>query len=85
MDANKLKKLREIGYKISPSCRICVHGRFPSTLGMWGTCMKFSYDHLKHSDQKRELSVNAFGSCENDFEIRDISLELYQEFFSDGK
>lgn len=62
MDPNKLIKLKEIGYKIQPCCRLCKHGDFKPAQS-FGTCKIQEYEHLKHSDSKRKLSVNAIGTC----------------------
>lgn len=65
MDANKRQKLREIGYEIRPSCGTCVHFYDVGTAQMWSTCNLHTYEHLKHSKQKRHLSVHAAGWCPN--------------------
>jgi len=67
MDANKLKKLHELGYRIRPCCGMCRHGCFTDS-SMWGTCDKNTYDHLKHTESKRQLSIHMFGCCEDGFE-----------------
>ena len=41
----------------------CVHGRFENPYEVFGTCRRFSYQHLKHSEKQRELSVFKAGSC----------------------
>jgi len=61
MDKNKLVKLKEIGYKIQPCCRLCQHCDF-KPMQSFGTCKIQEYEHLKHSD-KRKLSINALGIC----------------------
>lgn len=61
MDANKLKVLQEIEYKISAVCSLCLHGEFPQN--DFGTCSIHTYEHQKHSDQTRKLSVHKLGSC----------------------
>jgi hypothetical protein len=61
MDANKLKKLREIGYTFKPSCMLCKH--FTPGMDLWGTCKFYTYQHIKHTDQTRQLSVHAMGGC----------------------
>lgn len=63
MDENKRLKLVEIGYEIRPTCNTCIYGRFDNLYEIFGTCKKYSYEHLKHSDKKRELSVFKAGSC----------------------
>lgn len=62
MDANKLKKLKEINYEITPSCGMCKFSQFAGTID-FGTCSLHTYEHLKHSDSKRELSIYRYGSC----------------------
>lgn len=61
MDKNKLKVLREIGYKIPQSCSLCQHAEFQA--GGWGTCKVQQYDHLKHTGPARQLSIFAGGWC----------------------
>jgi hypothetical protein len=63
MDANKLEKLREIDYHVPKTCGLCVHSSFGSPSGFWGECLKHSYDHLKHSDSRRHLSIFRGGTC----------------------
>lgn len=82
MDQNKLKVLHEIGYKINSSCLTCVHGQFkPST--SWGTCAAKQYDHLKHADSRRQLSIHILGVCKDGFEadpIKIANLDKFAEF-----
>ncbi len=61
MDANKAAKLAEIGYEIA-SCGLCQHGQFEGD-SLWGTCAKFTYEHLKHTDTTRQVSVHSAGNC----------------------
>lgn len=62
MDENKVKKYKEIDYSISKICGACMHGRFaPNTF--WGTCSKYAYEHLKHSESTRSLSIHKYGTC----------------------
>ncbi len=63
MDANKLVKLKVIGYTIRKACGNCVHSLFPNPNTDWGTCYKHTYEHLKHSNQKRQLSIHRSGVC----------------------
>ncbi len=65
MDHNKYLKLLEIGYEIRPVCSTCVHGRFENAYEIFGTCKLHSYQHLKHSQSERELSVFRAGCCQN--------------------
>lgn len=67
MDPTKLKVLREAGYKISPSCGICIHFR-PGTSGdRWGTCAVHEYRHETHSGPPRKMSCNVLGRCTTRF------------------
>jgi predicted GNAT family acetyltransferase len=61
MDKNKLTVLREIGYKISPTCSLCRHSSFPQN--EWGTCSENLYEHAKHSGEPRQLSIHKSGVC----------------------
>ncbi len=63
MDANKLKKLREVGYKISKTCMWCSHRLFASETKKFGECMVHTYLHKKHTAQVCCMSINIFGSC----------------------
>jgi hypothetical protein len=81
MDANKLKKLHVINYKIG-TCGICKQGMFG--FGLYGHCKLHTYNHLKHSDNPRQLSVYKHGRCE-DFEADETNYEshvdvTWQEF-----
>ncbi len=66
MDANKLKVLRELPYTVRRVCGLCYHGRFILTL--WGTCDINEYEHQKHTDETRALSIHQYGSCP-DFQL----------------
>ena len=68
MDANKLVKLQDINYRMCKVCGLCLHGNFPSY--EWGTCRLYKYNHLKHSETTRELSIHKFGSCKH-FELNE--------------
>jgi len=61
MDENKLLELRRIGYVVNKSCEFCHYGKFPND--SWGTCYAQTYEHLKHSDKKRYLSIYKGGYC----------------------
>ena len=63
MDANKLVKLKVIGYQVRQTCRNCVHANFGFG-ALWGTCNLHTYQHQKHTDQVRQLSINVSGRCE---------------------
>ena len=60
MDANKLEKLKQIKYRIRDCCGLCIHADLAPD--GWGTCLKFTYNHLKHKEE-RQLSIHMFGSC----------------------
>jgi len=80
MDKNKLTELRDIGYTIPKTCGLCVHGTFPND--DWGTCAAHTYNHLKHSDTKRHLSIVKSGACSK-FELDEAQaarLGAYREF-----
>jgi hypothetical protein len=62
MDENKLKKLKEIEYSINICCGICEDGKFEKG-SLWGTCNKYKYKHLKHTESERNMSIFIFGSC----------------------
>ena len=86
MDANKEEKLKEIGYQVKPCCFLCKHSKFPNKESGWGTCTKYSYDHIKHSDTERELSINKNGICRDGFEEDNIfptefHLGKFNQFF----
>ena len=63
MDANKLKVLQDIGYRILPTCGTCVH-RHISPGQSWGTCVRYTYQHQKHTGKPRQLSVYVGGGCQ---------------------
>ncbi len=81
MDANKAETLRKIEYKIRPVCATCIHGQFRGSV--WGTCAIWQYDHLKHSDSIRQLSINILGHCSAGYEAdpkKIADLGKFQEF-----
>jgi hypothetical protein len=85
MDANKREKLVQIGYKVRRTCGNCQHGAIP-TGKTWGTCKVESYEHKKHSDTTRELSIHGFGHCDQ-HEYKDgtwLDLGRFAEFAEDG-
>jgi hypothetical protein len=63
MDPSKLKVLRKLPYKIQPCCGLCLHGWFPKD--DWGTCSTHTYEHEKHTEGRRSLSIYKFGTCTN--------------------
>lgn len=85
MDQNKLKKLKEVNYSIRKCCGICEHAllNFFDHGDVWGDCKLHKYEHLKHTDKLRKLSINQFGCCD-DFEwneyIKDGGLNNWTEF-----
>jgi hypothetical protein len=76
MDANKLKVLQNLKYHILPVCGLCMYAKFEND---WGTCRKHEYDHLKHTQQKRNLSIHKFGTCDQ-FERDDHQTGLLGKF-----
>ena len=76
MDANKLKKLKEVGYKMRSTCQMCMHRKFPNRSN-WGQCMLHTYDHRKHTDSKRHVSIHVAGGCD-DFEADKNEVMLLQ-------
>ena len=81
MDKNKLKKLKEIGYHIKKCCGLCRHSHIKK---LWGTCEKHDYEHLKHTDALRQLSINVYGTCKDfDFKINPINLHGFRELIED--
>ena len=82
MDANKLKQLHLQNYTIPTTCGICKHGQFkPKT--DFGTCNIITYNHQKHSESKRHLSIYVGGRCKDHFELDNnkiTHLGTYGEF-----
>lgn len=81
MDMNKRQELLNIEYSIQGNCSNCEHGRFDHKAA-FGVCSLHSYQHLKHTGDKRQLSVYAHGRCPK-FELEDgkkAQLGLWQEF-----
>lgn len=64
MDENKRLKLVELCYAIANTCSSCMHSRFSNEKTPFGDCGVQTYDHLKHSDSKRPLSIHRDGSCD---------------------
>ncbi len=79
MDANKMTKLKEVGYHIPETCGICAHSSFNSSGEEWGDCSKHGYDHLKHSDNPRKLSIFRGGVC-NQFVSDPIAMQRLGHF-----
>lgn len=87
MDANKLKTLQDLKYRIKRCCGICLYGRFANSMQLFGCCEAKKYEHQKHSDAKRCLSVYRYGSCD-DFSLNPAVLEMlaaqhWSEFLED--
>lgn len=85
MDANKLKKLKEIGYRIPANCGLCRFSDFAGIGELFGSCMLHRYQHLKHDNpsEGRYLSVCAFGTCDSFQE--DSTFTAYLGGFADFK
>jgi hypothetical protein len=84
MDANKLSKLRKIGYTIKECCGTCIH-RTNFKGGYWSTCELHFYDHQKHTDVKRDLSIFIFGCCQNyKSAIDEFDLRGFAEFIKES-
>ena len=78
MDQNKLKVLRDEGYQIAPSCGFCAHRSF-AVGSQWGTCEVSSYDHAKHNEVRRQLSIHRGGWCQR-FEIDQREVDMLGGF-----
>jgi hypothetical protein len=78
MDDNKRKKLAEIGYRILPCCALCKHGKFKPN-NDFGDCTANTYEHLKHSGDARQLSINRLGSCPR-FQVDEARLSFLHGF-----
>jgi hypothetical protein len=79
MDPNKLAELQKIEYQIPGNCGICQHGEMSRT--NFGTCRLYRYQHARHSGEKRQLSIYAYGRC-NKFVLDEdkAQLGLWREF-----
>lgn len=78
MDINKAEKLRSIGYTIAPICFDCKHSQF-NFKSPWGVCKIQTYQHLKHTDTVRQLSIYIGGHCAK-FEVKESLVESWEEF-----
>jgi len=82
MDANKLKVLRGIGYKIPKTCETCVHSDLSAD--GWGYCGAHEYQHLKHSEDTSFLSIHRTGSCSqhelDENKLATLGLHTFKEF-----
>jgi len=72
MDANKLQKLKNIGYKLRPVCATCRFFRIVTMDSKFSTCKKHVYVHQKHKEKARELSVHSYGWCSDWEENKEI-------------
>lgn len=63
MDRNKLKVLKEIGYKIPDACWNCKYSVIIKG-NEFGQCQLFLYPHAKHTGEPRVLSVHRGGHCD---------------------
>lgn len=82
MDANKLERLRAIGYRIQNTCGRCISGAF-AVGSSWGTCAWYKYDHQKHTDKTRDLSIHSAGTCPSFTAKRGERLDGFSEFVED--
>lgn len=41
---------------------MCMHSDFNVSQN-YGLCKKHTYEHLKHSDKERQLSIHEYGTC----------------------
>ena len=84
MDENKLKELKDNGYKINKCCGICQNGIFNNS--DFGFCNIKTYEHLKHTDSTRQLSIYKFGICKNDFKLNvyfdTLGLQAWKQFIN---
>lgn len=80
MDANKRQELLRIGYQIHGSCGICKHGTFAPRQD-FGACSVHTYQHLKHTGDRRQLSIYSHGSCDSfELDLNKANLGLWEEF-----
>jgi hypothetical protein len=82
MDANKLKVLQDIRYRINPTCETCAHSDLSAD--GWGYCGAHEYQHLKHSEETSPLSVHRLGWCArwelDDARLAALGLGAFREF-----
>lgn len=76
MDAEKLRILQSLQYKLNPCCKLCEFGNFKPNQ-MFGTCSNFTYFHRKHTDNKRQLSIHANGICKFPGNMKDQNPEFF--------
>lgn len=63
MDANKLNVLQNINYTVRKTCGNCQHAVFQGN-NDFGNCVAQQYEHLKHSEKSRYLSIHESGFCD---------------------
>lgn len=82
MDANKLKVLQNIGFRINPNCETCAHSDLSDD--GWGYCGAHEYEHEKHSEEKSFLSVHRMGWCSqwelDQAKLATLGLHAFKEF-----
>lgn len=81
MDGNKLKVLRQLGYRLLRTCGECTHSQFFQD--EWGTCAVNSYQHAKHTGEPRQLSIHQSGTCPKFERWSTAHLRHYAEFIDD--
>ena len=40
---------------------LCKH--YTAGMDLWGTCKFYTYQHMKHTNETRQLSIHALGGC----------------------
>lgn len=81
MDDNKLKKLKSVEYKEQLCCYNCLHSDFNSN--DFGLCCEIEYNHLKHTDKKRKLSIHKTGHCNKHKLIREVHVANFFNLIED--
>jgi hypothetical protein len=79
MDENKRLKLVEIDYHVPKTCGLCIHSSFATPSGEWGECVRHNYNHLKHAENPRYLSIFRGGTC-NGFEVNPRAIGYLHRF-----
>lgn len=64
MDPNKLTKLKEIDYAVRRVYGNCEYIVQPDSRNGFSTCIMYRYNHQKHTNTKRNLSVSLHGHCD---------------------
>lgn len=86
MDENKRLVLQQIDYNIQKSCGMCIHSSFVGS-GNFGDCRVNKYEHLKHTDRVRNLSIHRYGSCPK-FEWKTVdqfATKTWKEFINETR